>query len=114
MSGEISNQHKLMKIPCSNCRATCVRVLLSETVSLAAPAIEPPLVTGLGSDKDWRICLPQASSTWPAALGDNLLSDLLFFRQSRGKIADDGLLNDIVYRHEVLPNDIAPPTGIGL
>jgi hypothetical protein len=105
---------KLMNIPCSDCRANCFRAILSETVSVAAPAIEPPLVTGLGSDKDCRIYLPQASSTWPAALGENLLSDLLFLRQSRGKIADDGLLNDIVYRHEVLPNDIAPPTGIGL
>jgi hypothetical protein len=58
-----------MKIPCSNCRANCVRVLLSETVSVAAPAIEPPLATGLRNDKDFRICPTQPSSTSPAALG---------------------------------------------
>src|SRR6266403_2215886 len=100
-----------MKIACSNCRANRARVVLTEAVSVAASAIEPPLVTGLRSDKDCRICLAQTSSTSSAALGENLLSALLFLRQSRGQIADDGLLNDIVYRHEVVPNDIAPPTG---
>jgi hypothetical protein len=111
MSGENSNQHKtyenrLLELPIQLCR-----VLLTEAVSVAASAIEPPLVTGLRSDKDCRICLAQASSTSPAVLGENLLSGLLFLRQSRGQIADEGLLNDIVYRHEVLPNDIAPPSG---
>jgi hypothetical protein len=86
-------------------------MLLTEAVSVAAPAIEPPLVTGLRSDKDCRICLAQASSTSPAALGENLLSASLFLSQSRGQIADDGLPNDLVYRHEVFPNDIAPPAG---
>jgi hypothetical protein len=47
---------KLMKIGCSNCRANCARVLLTDGVSVAASAIEPPLVTGLRSDKDSRIC----------------------------------------------------------
>jgi hypothetical protein len=103
-----------MKIGCSNCRANCARVLLTDGVSVAASAIEPPLVTGVRSDKDCRICLAQASSTSPAALGEDLLSGLLFLSQSRGQIADDGLLNDLGYSHEVLPNDIAPPTGIGL
>jgi len=73
MSGEISNQHKLMKISCSNCRANCVRVLLSEDVSVAAPAIESALVTGLRSDKDCRTCPAQGTSRSPAALGENLL-----------------------------------------
>jgi len=103
-----------MKIACSNCRAKCARVLPPEAVSVAASAIEPPLVTGLRSDKDCRICLAQASSTSPAALGEDLLSGLLFLSQSRGQIADDGLLNDLGYSHKVLPNDIAPPPGIGL
>ena len=105
---------KLMKIACSNCRANCAQVLLAEAVSVAPSAIEPPLVTDLRSDKHYRICLAQASSTSPAALGENLLSGLLFLSQSRRQIADDGLLNNLGYRHEVLPNDIAPPTGIGL
>ena len=103
-----------MKIACSNCRANCARVLLTEAVSVAASAIEPPLVTGLRSDKDCRICLAQASSTSPVALGENLHPGLLFLRQSRGQIADEGLLNDIVDRPEVLPNDMAPPTGSSL
>ena len=89
-------------------------MLLTEAVSVAASAIELPLVTGLRSDKDCRICLAQASSTSPVALGENLHPGLLFLRQSRGQIADEGLLNDIVDRPEVLPNDMAPPTGIGL
>jgi hypothetical protein len=99
-----------MKIACSNCRANCARVF-TEAVSIAASAIEPPLVTGLRSDKDCRICLTQASSTSPAALGENLLSGFLSLSQSKGQIADDGLLNDIVYRREVFSNGIAPPTG---
>jgi hypothetical protein len=111
MSGENSNQHKTYENRLLNCRSNCTRVLLTEAVSVAASAIEPPLVTGLRSDKDCRICLAQASSTSPAALGENLLSGLLFLSQSRGQIADEGLLNDIVDRHEVLPNDVAPPTG---
>ena len=89
-------------------------MLLTEAVSVAASAIEPPLVIGLRSDKDCRICLAQASATSPAALGENLHPGLLFLRQSRGQVADEGLLNDIVDRPEVLPNDMAPPTGSSL
>ena len=103
-----------MKIACSNCRSNCARVLLTEAVSVAASAIEPPLVIGLRSDKDCRICLAQASATSSAALGENLHPGLLFLRQSRGQVADEGLLNDIVDRPEVLPNDMAPPTGSSL
>jgi hypothetical protein len=90
-----------MKIASSNCRTNCARVLLTEAVSVAAPAIQPPLVTGLRGDKDCRIWLAQASSTSPSALGENLLSAIP--KTVKGQIAEDGLLNDI-----------APPTGIGL
>jgi len=78
-------------------------VLLTDGVSVAASAIEPPLVTGVRSDKDCRICLAQTSSTSPAALAENLLFRLAIPKPVKVQIAD----------HRVL-NNIALPRRIGL
>jgi hypothetical protein len=54
---------ELMRIGCSNCRANCVRVLLTGSVKFIATSSEPPLAASLRSDRDCRICLAQAPST---------------------------------------------------
>jgi hypothetical protein len=53
---------RLMRIVCSNCRANCIRLLLTGSVKAIVTSDEPPLAASLRSDTDSRICLAQAPS----------------------------------------------------
>jgi hypothetical protein len=89
-----------MKIACSNHRANSARLPLAGAVSVAALALQPPLVTSLKSDQGRSICLAQASSISTQA--------------SKAQIEADRLLNDIVYRRVVLPEEITSAPAINL
>ena len=89
-----------MKIACSNHRANRARLLLAEAVSVAALALQPPLVTSLKSEQGRSIRLAQASSISTQA--------------SKAQIEADRLLNDIVYRRVVLPGEITSAPAINL
>jgi hypothetical protein len=82
-----------MKIACSNYRAICARLLLAGPVSVAALALQPALVTSLKSEQGRSIRLAQAS---------------------KAQIEADRLLNDIVYRRVVLPEEITSAPAINL
>jgi hypothetical protein len=51
-----------MRIGCSNCRANCVRVLLTGSVKAIVTSDEPPSAASLRGDRDSRICVAQAQS----------------------------------------------------
>jgi hypothetical protein len=89
-----------MKIARWNHRANCARLLHAGSVSVAALALQPPLLTRLKSDQGRGICLAQASSTSTQV--------------SKGQIAADRLLNDIVYRRVVSPEEITSAPEINL
>lgn len=93
VSGGYINQEETLKIARSNHRASCARLLLAGAVSVAALALQPPLLTSLNSDQGRGICPAQAS---------------------KGQIAADRLLNDIVYRRIVSPEEITSAPAINL
>ena len=92
-----------MKSAFSNQLAIFACLVLAGAVSVAAPAFEPSLTMSPKSDQGVCICVVQTWSTSTQALVENLLAGLSFGRQSRLQMANDKLLNDIVYRWVLSP-----------